>query len=502
MSNLITAVTMLAFCNALVGLSNTDSQAMATVRISSEKRGEILRLLDLGWSGEDIAREVEVTPRQVAAVKAHVTMHSYDKTRRTERAVTETLSSGQLLSPTPEQEGSISELLDRLQRGLSSVAVPVGREVTTGRQVYWDPNPDYGSANPHLMIIGESGFGKTYAIQCLVAELALRRIPSIVIDYGRGFDVDAAPKEFINLTNPVEVLAGVHGININPLQIYPTDINGPLNVAVRVSDSFSRVYRIGVQQHAMLRDVIVEVFEDRGIQASESSTWLRSPPFLSDVDERLGQIATDRFHRKAKVALSLRSHISTFFIFNTFRSSGDKLDWDALTDKNGVHIMQLRGLEGRTQQVVTEFLLWDLYHYMLRTGSSPLRLYCVLDEAHNLSFDKDTPVDRLIREARKFGIGLIFASQQPRDFSDTAYGNASSKLMFQTLDESRRVSRKIVNKCNNVKSANALADILAQLPRGRAFLVTRNYGFNVAITSLQERMIVSGNQATGRKSDG
>lgn len=127
-------------------------------------------------------------------------MRSYDRIDLSDSARSETPSADRSVRFKREEKPStVSDLLDRLQAKLSSIAVPVGREVTNGGQhVYWDPNPDYGSANPHLMIIGESGFGKTYTMQCLVAELAQRCIPSIVIDYGRGFDLEAAPKEFID----------------------------------------------------------------------------------------------------------------------------------------------------------------------------------------------------------------------------------------------------------------------------------------------------------------
>lgn len=157
---------------------------------------------------------------------------------------------------------------------------------------------------------------------------------------------------------------------------------------------------------------------------------------------------------------------------------------------NRTLIIQLKGLEGRTQQVVTEFLLWDMYYFVTDAGPAPLGLFCVLDEAHNLSFDSGTPIDKMIREARKFGVGLIFASQQPEDFSDTAYANTASKLIFQTLDETRRVSRKIANKCMNCGTPSELADLLARLPRGQAFFLTQNHGFNVKITPFEAREFI------------
>jgi hypothetical protein len=62
------------------------------------------------------------------------------------------------------------------------------------------------------------------------------------------------PREFREFGRPVEIDIGRDGININPLQIFPSDIHGPVNVAQRIADTFARVYpTIGVQQHAVLR---------------------------------------------------------------------------------------------------------------------------------------------------------------------------------------------------------------------------------------------------------
>ena len=459
-------------------------------KINSIERERILKLLAQGWTTASIASEVGVSPRQVAAVKAHLTMRSYGVSEQSSPNTSEHTKNQTLAPLTSESinEDSNAILIDKLQTDLSQIAIPIGHEKTTRKQIYWDPDPEFGSANPHLMIMGESGYGKTYTIQCLVSELAVRGVPSIIIDYGRGFDLEVAPKEFLQSSYPLEIMAGELGININPLQIHSADVNGPINVAVRISDSFGRVYRIGVQQHALLRDVILEVFEDYGIKASDKSSWSNPAPHLIEVQRKLEQISSIPSADVSKIALSLKSHISTFFIFNTFRPTGELLNWDALTtNKHKCYIIQLKGLEGRTQQVVTDFLLWELYYYMVRTGPRPLHLYCILDEAHNLSFLKDTPVDKLIRESRKFGVGLIFASQQPKDFSDTAYSNSASKLIFQTLDENKKIARKIVAKSQNVQNAEILVGIMGRLKKGQAFFITQNNGFEVEVDSFSAR---------------
>jgi len=115
------------------------------------------------------------------------------------------------------------------------------------------------------------------------------------------------------------------------------------------------------------------------------------------------------------------SHISTLFVFNTFRSNGQKLAWPEMMEvSNRVFLIQLKGLEYSLERAVTEFLLWNLIGYIEALGPSPLRCFIVLDEAHKLSFDQGSPVEKLLREGRKFGLGLILASQQPEDFSPVA----------------------------------------------------------------------------------
>lgn len=283
-------------------------------------------------------------------------------------------------------------------------------------------------------------------------------------------------------------MASERGIDINPLGIFATDINGPINVVVRVSDTFNRIYNIGIQQNSVLQNAILRSFEEKGIQKDNKNTWRNEPPFLSDVKEKLDEMSNLDGSPEQKIAAKLKSHISTFFIFNTFRKNGESISWEKIIKNgNSIFIVQLKGLEGKTSKVVTEFLLWDLYNYLVSEGPMPLRLFCVLDEAHNLSFEKDSPVDKLVREGRKFGLGLIFASQQPEDFSSTAYSNTATKLVFQILDDTKKVSKKLASKCKNFSNADRILETISKLPRGRAFFVTQNTGSIVDVFSFEER---------------
>ena len=461
---------------------------MPSLKISNDLINQILRLSADGKTNREIALLVNLKRLQVAAIVAHLQLQNEGNSEPSlNEAETEQpeadlalAQAGDVMSPTVPAAVEESEAED---------GVYVGDDSEYGDLAYWVPwNPQL-SQNPHLMIMGESGSGKTYATQCLVAELAQAGIPSLIFDYGQGFEVEGLDRHFRRFTNPQEYLIGEKGLAINPVEIFPRDLKGPNTVATRVSDVFDAVYRLGDIQRKVLIDAMINLFEHRNIRASEPKSWEAVPPTLADLQHELENLASDKHYPSYKNAQSVAARLTTFFMLNSFQSDGKPWVWDELINdpKRRVHILQFRGLEGRTQRVVVELLLWHLFFYLKSEGQHPLRLYCVLDEAHHLSFRDGGPVDSLLREARKFGLGLMFASQQPGDFSSAAYANSASKLVFQTADPGLRVSKFLAAKCSNYNEPEQVHEAIASLPQGEAFFITANRGRSVKISDFNKR---------------
>ena len=453
-------------------------------RITDDERRAVLALLAQGHDRDTISALVGVTPGQVSAISAHVKMGTYELP---DPATTP----GQRF--TPAIPDVVADLNDCGRACDPVQSIPLGKDVESGESVCWNPDPATGSVNPHVLILGESGFGKTYTISCLLAELAHRGIHSVVFDYGQGFSPDAIPPEFTEWVQPTEINASRDGVDVNPLQIFPTDILGPVNVAQRVSDTFTRVYtKLGVQQHAVLRQAVLDVFSEHGIDQEAPDTWLRELPSFKEIYEQLQRMAANPLYGQSGVAATVASHISTMFVFNTFRSNGLHLAWpDIFRSDARTLIVHLNGLEYSLECAVTEFLLWNLVGYIESNGPSPLQCFVVLDEAHRLSFDRNSPVEKLLREGRKFGLGLILASQQPQDFSPTAFGNSATKIVFQTTDDSSTVSRQLSRKNRSHHSFADIHSLITRLPRGVAFTITDNIGHVVQIHSFADRMPAS-----------
>jgi hypothetical protein len=252
---------------------------------------------------------------------------------------------------------------------------------------------------------------------------------------------------------------------------------------------------LGPIQKKVLIDAILRAFDQGGITAESKSTWDKPAPTVATLQNVLEDLANDKDYANSKNAVGLTARLTTFFMLSSFRSDGNGWSWDRfLTDPDhAVHVLQFRGLEGKTQRVLVEVLLWHLFFYLKSTGQQKLRLYCVLDEAHHLSFRDGGPIDQLLREARKFGLGMIFASQQPEDFSQVAFSNTASKLIFQMADPNLKVSRLLAAKCLNYDSAEEIHELTAIMPKGEALFITQNRGHKVRITDLMKRSTLWGN---------
>src|SRR5208337_4145697 len=456
-------------------------------KVTPKQRDEILRMLAQGHDRDTSSVAVGGTRGQVSAISAHVRMGTYalpDPKEQPEQAASEAIErTSNLLGMLQSLEG-----LPGRETRLSPILL--GSDAETGEEVAWNPDPGSGSANPHVLILGESGFGKTYTIASLSAELAQENVVSVVFDYGQGFSAATLPPEFVAATNPLELYVGRDGVDINPLQIFPSDLHGPVNVAQRVADTFARVYkRIGVQQHAVVRQAVLDVMADADIMKDAPDSWATDLPAFANVQAKLHSYAGNPQSAQARFAASAASHISTVFVFNTFRRYGRKLAWsDILRAENRAVIIQLKGLEHSLERAVTEYLLWNLIGFIEAIGPGPLRCFVILDEAHKLSFSPGSPVEKLLREGRKFGLGLILASQQPEDFSPVAFANTATKVVFQVGDERSMVSRQLHRKVKNAHSFGEIFQLITKLPRGWAYVVTENVGRVVRITSLSDRV--------------
>ena len=87
---------------------------------------------------------------------------------------------------------------------------------------------------------------------------------------------------------------------------------------------------------------------------------------------------------------------------------------------------------------VSRFVLQKIYADMLAKGpSNSVRVFAAIDEAHKLSFEET--LTELIREARKYGVGILLASQSVKDFDRVVFGMVGTKIALQLEGDDAKI---------------------------------------------------------------
>lgn len=112
---------------------------------------------------------------------------------------------------------------------------------------------------------------------------------------------------------------------------------------------------------------------------------------------------------------------------------------------------------------VARFVLQAVYNRMLSEGpSKKIKLYVVIDEAHKLSYD--ATLTDLIREARKYGVGFILASQSVRDFATVVFENMGTKIALQLEGEDAKFMAENFGATDKMSKEAVLSMLPSQKP--------------------------------------
>jgi DNA phosphorothioation-dependent restriction protein DptH len=356
-----------------------------------------------------------------------------------------------------------------------------------GAPVYWEySHPQL--PNRHLLVFGNSGQGKTYAIQALLLEMAKAGQASLVIDYTDGFLPQHLEPELRETVHPETfALAAGRKLPLDPFRLQSDELEGigpiqekPFEVAKRVTSIFTAVYTtMGEQQRATLVEKIERGLESGGLSLQALYEQLR------DEGEDL-----------------LANKLMPLARTEPFTSADDREAWATLFESEGsrVNILQLARIDKDVQRLIIEFVLWDLWDFLRRTGRKDHPRPVVLDEVQNLDHRSGSPLEKYLREGRKFGASMILATQTMSNFKaeerDRLF-QAAHMLFFKPADTELRSFANVLRDRSPGTSAEDWSRQLSSLNKGECLSVgferrpdgsLRSQVRRVAITPLADRM--------------
>ncbi len=297
------------------------------------------------------------------------------------------------------------------------ISVYLGNNPKDNQKVFWIPKD---GNNPHLIAVGGSGSGKTETLKVIMLELKKQKVNSLVFDFHNDFKVFADKKSLIQIDKAT----------LHPLEVQINET--PLEVAYKVSKMISKVFSLGEVQEAIIRDAIKLFYTKSGIKdlKEKNNGNVKLLPFR-EFREVLheGEI-------KSTGIPKLIAKISVLFdvdLFMNADSSSVSLA-NIVKQLSVIELLELPTDEVKT--LVADLLLNKLVNYLYIKGESDdYWLYVIIDEAHRMMYD-GSPVELLLRESRKYGVGIILASQRPTDFSETILANTGTIIAFKaSLDK-------------------------------------------------------------------
>ena len=348
--------------------------------------------------------------------------------------------------PTPLGGGgaAVDELPDQGARAQSdattSLEVPLGMEINVKGPVSWAPGRQ---PNGFLLVLGSSGSGKTETLKVLGKGIADYGVPVLVLDF-HG-DV-----KFPGLRSILLSSGTASNIGVNPMELdsQSAEETGLYDQRKVIRDMIrNAVPALGHRQNAILREAIEQAYQNRGFNDADSTTWRNQPPTFGDVEHILSDWVEDDARKAQRSAIEgCLAAIQEIFEHPIFQrtehvsieetlSSNVRLDLSKLTDE--------------VRYITAETMLRKIFPVLRLKGPIPVqpvddrqrfRLFIIIDEAKILSTgggDPDSPdriLNQLFTEARKFGLGMILASQMSDHFGSEVKANAATWLVLKPMD--------------------------------------------------------------------
>ena len=315
----------------------------------------------------------------------------------------------------------------------------------------------------------------------MIWELDKRGVPTIILD----FQGEYAAGDFYDAVQP-QVYDVMQGLPINPFEVPIDPLTGQrrpyIEMVYRLADTLNTVFRgSGDIQLGLLRDAITECYNQMGFTPDKPDTWNYDPPTIVMLENILDLWAEG----KGAQVKNLKVRLQPLFQTGIFQASGGTFNFDDLLKKTSV--IKLTAAIKDLMLAASRFLLEKIYATMLAQGlSKDLRLMVCIDEAHKVCGDET--ITSLVKEARKYGLGLILSSQETRDFHDSIFANTGTLIALALEDADATVMVKHLG-LTDANARKMAKDMMLNQASGEALIRSKHFQpyRQVKIQSFEDR---------------
>lgn len=347
-------------------------------------------------------------------------------------------------------------------------AICFGTDPVTNTEVRW---PLTVRGNPHLLIAGLPGMGKTTCLLNLCNQMMAAGIRPLVFSYHQ--DIDERLGESANSLRFSEF----DGLDFNPLKVVDRGSRrAHLDVAGAMRDIFAAIYpELGDIQAERIRGAIKESFVEAGWgEADAGAADLQEPAFSRFVEILRGEPKPDRGLRTLLARLEELEDYGFFTLRESHRSLWESEQPTVIR----IHTTQNDNL----QRAFASLVFYGLYKDMFRRGIQERITHALLfDEAHRAARLKLIPT--MAKECRKYGISLVLASQEAKDFDSSVFSAIANYLVLRLTEAD---AKSLVRNVSSSQQERGLIDKIKQMDRFKAlyFCEGKSRPYSVDLSSL------------------
>jgi len=348
------------------------------------------------------------------------------------------------------------------------------------KEIYWCPNETDKLMHTNTGIIGTMGTGKTQFTKSMITQIHReskynvdeKNVGILIFDY-KG-DYNKSKQDFIDATD-AKVFDLCH-LPFNPLSVIKT-VNSkpmlPLHTANGLKETLAKCFGLGIKQETLLRDLIMEAYEKRGIIKNQPDTWNNPAPTLKDVYD----IYVNKEDLKEDSLYAAFSNLIDFEIFEP-----DPFETKGLFDLiDGVTVIDLSGYDPGIQNLVVAITLDLFYSQMQAYGHSKidgslrqLNKVILVDEADNFLSKNFASLKKILKEGREFGVGTILSTQLLSHFStgDNDYANYILTWIIHRVDDLTTKDVKYIFNTQSKQEDEKLFSMIKSLNKHHSLVKT------------------------------
>lgn len=271
----------------------------------------------------------------------------------------------------------------------------IGKSMEHGSEVYWDFE-DEKIPNKHMLITGESGYGKSFFLSRLVKQASEQKLTTVVIHLeGNLPSVDNAII--------IDMAEDKPGIDLDNRELY----NGET-----VFSLLQRTYKIKDIHKLMIQGV----YDTYARSCSDERSLFTFAKGFGEYKKEY-DLTNLNTVKVTKIPLTVQ-RMWDDIVQNTFYSK-DSLRWDRYRYKTIILDFRKYANSPAVLSQLTTIFLTDLYRWQKNQWQTQVNddhanenhLILVIDEFQKFSTNKDSIINEILREGRKFGLSFWLASQ-------------------------------------------------------------------------------------------